>query len=158
MVYVTGDMHGDISRFNDPALKQLKKGDVLIVCGDFGFIWDNSRQEQKNLKKLASKKYDICFVDGTHENFEIINSLPETTWQGGKVHKVANNIYHLMRGQIYKIDNITYFTMGGGESPDIDIRFEANAWSKDEFPSRDEMVEGAKRLEELDCKIDYIIT
>ena len=63
-----------------------------------------------------------------------------------------------MRGQIYKIDNISYFTMGGGESPDIDIRFEANAWSKDEFPSRDEMVEGAKRLEELDCKIDYIIT
>ena len=158
MVYVTGDMHGDISRFNDPALKQLKKGDVLIVCGDFGFIWDNSRQEQKNLKKLASKKYDICFVDGTHENFEIINSLPETTWQGGKVHKVANNIYHLMRGQIYKIDNITYFTMGGGESPDIDIRFEANAWSKDEFPSRDEMVEGAENLEKINCKIDCILT
>jgi hypothetical protein len=158
MVYVTGDMHGDISRFSDPALRQLKKGDVLIVCGDFGFLWDNSKQEQKNLKKLATKKYDICFVDGTHENFEILNSLPVIDWQGGKVHRVAGNIFHLMRGQIYKIDNISYFTMGGGESPDIDIRFEANAWSKDEFPSRDEMVEGAKRLEELDCKIDYIIT
>lgn len=26
MVYVTGDMHGDASRFSDPRLKKLKKG------------------------------------------------------------------------------------------------------------------------------------
>ena len=158
MVYVTGDMHGDISRFDEPALRQLKKGDVLVVCGDFGFIWDNSRQEQKNLKKIAKKKFTVCFIDGTHENFEKLNSLPETVWQGGKVHKVEDNIYHLMRGQVFKIDNITYFTMGGGESPDIDIRFEENAWSKDEFPTRDEMIEGANKLEALNCKIDYIFT
>ena len=25
MVYVTGDMHGDASRFSDPRLKKLKK-------------------------------------------------------------------------------------------------------------------------------------
>lgn len=158
MVYVTGDMHGDITRFDVPALKQLKKDDVLMICGDFGFIWDNGIREQRNLKKLESKKYTICFIDGTHENFEMLNALPVTVWNGGKVHKVADNIYHLMRGQIFKIDNITYFTMGGGESPDIDIRFEENAWSKDEFPSRDEMMEGAHNFEMLDCKVDYIIT
>lgn len=158
MVYVTGDMHGDYSRFDAPALRQLKKDDVLLVCGDFGFIWDNSREEQKILKKLSKKKYNICFIDGTHENFEILNAYPVTTWNGGKVHQIADNIYHLMRGQIFKIDNMTYFTMGGGESPDIDIRFEANAWSKYEFPSRDEMMEAANTLEKCDCKVDFIIT
>ena len=40
MVYVTGDMHGDASRFSDPRLKKLKKGDTLLVCGDFGFLWN----------------------------------------------------------------------------------------------------------------------
>ena len=140
------------------AYKKLKKGDILIVCGDFGFIWDNGRQEQKYLKKLARKKYTICFIDGTHENFEMLNALPVTTWNGGKVHQVADNIFHMMRGQIFTIDNLTFFTMGGGESPDIEIRFEEKAWDKDEFPDRDELIEGANSLEERDCKVDFIIT
>ena len=126
MIYITGDMHGDISRFDSPAIKQLKKGDTLIVCGDFGFVWDNSKIEQKILKKLGKKKFNVCFIDGTHENFELLNAYPLTNWNGGKVHHICGNVYHLMRGQIFKIDNMTFFTMGGGESPDIDIRFENN--------------------------------
>ena len=35
MICVTGDMHGDLSRFKDKKIKKLKKGDFLIVCGDF---------------------------------------------------------------------------------------------------------------------------
>ena len=46
MVYVTGDLHGDYSRFKRPEMKKLRAGDILLVCGDFGFIWDNSKQEQ----------------------------------------------------------------------------------------------------------------
>ena len=43
MIYVTGDIHGDMSRFQVPAVKKLKEKDVLIVCGDFGFVWDGSK-------------------------------------------------------------------------------------------------------------------
>ncbi|MBO5410108.1 MAG: metallophosphoesterase, partial [Clostridia bacterium] len=158
MVYITGDMHGDYKRFDSPALKKLKKGDTLIVCGDFGFIWDNSKREHKILKKLGNKKYNICFIDGTHENFELLNAYPVSMWNGGKVHNICGNLFHMMRGQIFRIDNMTFFTMGGGESPDIDIRFEENAWSKDEFPSREELLEGAANLEKLNCRIDYVVT
>ena len=55
MIYVTGDTHGEIERFKDPEFKQLRKGDLLIVCGDFGFIWDGSKREKNNLKKLMAK-------------------------------------------------------------------------------------------------------
>ncbi|MBQ4627416.1 MAG: hypothetical protein IJB45_09230 [Clostridia bacterium] len=103
MVYVTGDMHGDVARFDSPTLKRLKKGDTLIVCGDFGFVWDNSKIEQKILKKLGNKKYNICFVDGTHENFELLNSYPVSMCKGGKVHHIGGNLYHIMRGKIFKI-------------------------------------------------------
>ena len=158
MIYITGDTHGDITRFEHPAMKQLTRDDTIIVCGDFGFIWDNGKQEQKLLKKLGKKKYNICFVDGTHENFELLGAKPVMQWNGGKVHKISNNIYHLMRGQIFTIDNMTIFTMGGGESPDIDIRFEENTWSKDEIPTRDELMEGAENLEKLNCKVDFVVT
>ncbi len=158
MIYVTGDTHGDLSRFESAAVKTLKKGDTLIVCGDFGFIWDNSKKEQKILKKLGKKKYNICFIDGTHENFELLNSYEEVDFNGGKAHHICGNLYHLMRGQIYDIESLSFFTMGGGESPDIDIRFENNSWSKAEFPTRDELLFGAENLEKRNCTVDYVIT
>lgn len=51
MIYFTGDLHGDYDRFKSKELKKLKKGDTLIVCGDFGFLWDGSKKEQSILKK-----------------------------------------------------------------------------------------------------------
>ena len=58
MVYVTGDMHGDPARLASPAIRRLRKGDTLLVCGDFGFIWDGSAAEQKRLAKMAKQKYE----------------------------------------------------------------------------------------------------
>ena len=75
MIYITGDTHGDrkrLSRFN---LRQLKEGDTLIICGDFGFMWNDTKQERDFLMNLGKRKYNICFIDGTHENFEILNNL-----------------------------------------------------------------------------------
>ena len=77
MIYITGDTHGDIEIFNERRLGHLKKGDTLIVTGDFGFIWDNSKKEIKNLKKLEKKKFDILFVEGAHENFELLKGYEE---------------------------------------------------------------------------------
>ena len=62
MVFVTGDTHGDPNRLSKNGLKNLKAGDTLIVCGDFGFIWDKSKNEQKILKALSKREYNICFI------------------------------------------------------------------------------------------------
>lgn len=104
------------------------------------------KKEQKILKQLGKRKYNICFIDGTHENFSLLNGYGVSEWNGGKVHKIYDNLYHLMRGQVYNIDGKSVFTMGGGESPDIDIRSENDGWSRDEIPSQDELLEGAKIL------------
>ena len=47
MVYITGDMHGCLERLYDKSFRKLKSGDVLIVCGDFGFIFDGSKTEKQ---------------------------------------------------------------------------------------------------------------
>ncbi len=158
MIYVTGDIHGDRKRLSKYKLRKLKEGDTLIICGDFGFLWDNTAAEQKYLISLGKRKYNICFVDGTHENFELLNNYEVSQWNGGKVHKIHGNLYHLMRGQVYEIDRRKVFTMGGGESSDIDIRRDVNAWSKDELPTQEELLEGAENLEVAGYNIDIIVT
>ena len=158
MVFITGDTHGDPERLSKSALKELAPGDTLIVCGDFGFVWDNSKAEQKILKAFSKRKYNICFIDGTHENFEILNGYPVTAWKGGKVHRISDNIFHLMRGQIFTIDGLKIFTMGGGESPDLDYRIEEKTWLKEETPSKAELLDAANNLENVNCKVDVILT
>ena len=74
------------------------------------------------------------------------------------MHQIADNIFHLMRGQVFNIDNQKIFTMGGGESPDIEIRFEMNTWSEMEIPTRDELIEGVDNLQKCGGKIDIVIS
>jgi hypothetical protein len=158
LVYVTGDTHGDRDRLSRFALKGIKPGDTLIVCGDFGFIWNDDKDEQKFIRKLAKRKYNICFIDGTHDNFTLLNNYEQSEWNGGKVHKIYGNVYHLMRGQVFTIEGKTFFTMGGGESPDIDMRNENETWDREEIPSKEDLLEGIKALESRGGKVDYIIT
>ena len=84
MICVTGDLHGDISRFKSPVLKKLRRGDALIITGDFGCIWDGSKKEKKMLKKLGKKKYNVLFAEGVHENFDLLEEYPVEQWCGGK--------------------------------------------------------------------------
>ncbi|MCH5191650.1 MAG: metallophosphoesterase [Oscillospiraceae bacterium] len=158
MIYVTGDTHGDRKRLSRMALRKLKEGDTLIICGDFGFMWSGNRSEQRFLRALGKRKYNICFIDGTHENFDLLNDYEISQWNGGKVHKIYGNLYHLLRGQIFEIEGKKIFTMGGGESSDIDIRRDVNAWSKGEIPTQEELLEGAENLEIAGYDMDIIVT
>lgn len=156
MIYVTGDTHGDINRFK--AMRKLRRGDTLIICGDFGFFWDDSRKERAVLRKLARKKYTVAFIDGCHENFDILERFPVTEWNGGKARIINGNIVHLMRGQVYTIEGKKIFTFGGGHSQDFEFRNEGTKWWKREQPTHEEIREAIKNLEEHENCVDYIIT
>lgn len=159
MIYLTGDTHGDISCFKNPKLSKLGEKDILIVCGDFGFVWNpDDPKEKKNLEWLKKRKYTICFVDGAHENFDILNSYQPYRWKGGNTHKIADNIYHLMRGEIFTFEGKTFFVMGGGESDDAYMRESGVSWWEAELPSAEELRNGVENLKETDKSINYILT
>lgn len=158
MVYVTGDMHGDLERLYDREFRKLKKGDVLIVCGDFGYIFESSKLEKQVINFFAKRKFVTAFVEGTHDNLDKINRCRTTMWKGGLVHRIKGNLLHLMRGQIFEIEGNTFFTFGGGESIDKDMRLEQGNWWRAEEPTPAEMADGARALDEIKCKVDYIIT
>ena len=44
MIYITGDTHGEQARFSPVAMPGEDKwgeDDILIICGDFGFLFVN---------------------------------------------------------------------------------------------------------------------
>lgn len=158
MVYITGDMHGDIKRFKAPKIKKMKKGDTLIVCGDFGFFWEGSRDEKALIKKLEEKEFNIAFIDGCHENFDLIEDVEPVIWNGGKVHMLGKNIYHLMRGQVFEIEGMKIFAFGGGHSQDYDFRCDSLNWWEREQPTQNEILEAIENLKKNSWTVDYIVT
>lgn len=153
MIYITGDTHGDINIFNERHLGQLKKGDTLIITGDFGFIWDNSKEEIKNLKKLQKKKYDILFVEGAHENFERLKEFEEVKLHEGSARKIADNIYCLNRGELYDIEGYTLFALGGGLAPEADETDHPVS-----MPNDEDLEYAVVNIEEQRRSVDIIIT
>ena len=97
----------------------MGREDYVIVTGDFGGLWDGSPKDPILVGLLEEKPFTTLFVDGNHENFDLLNALPERPWNGGRVHVVREHILHLMRGQVFTFGGLTWFTMGGASSHDI---------------------------------------
>ncbi len=161
MIYVTGDTHGEADVFQAGAAcrdKALKENDILIVCGDFGYIFFGEEREEGFLDFLATKPYTICFCDGNHESFTLLKQYPEEEWNGGRVHRIRSNILHLMRGQVFTIEGKKVFTMGGAYSIDKHLRKEGYSWWSDEKPNDAEYKEAIRNLHANNMQVEYVIT
>lgn len=101
-IFITGDTHGDFSRLQPAAFhgqRDLTKEDYLIICGDFGGVWDGSDTEQRWLDWLEVRPFTTLFVSGNHENYDLLGSYPISQWHGGLVQAIRPSVLHLMRGQ-----------------------------------------------------------
>ncbi len=157
MIYFTGDLHGEFDKLK-AACKKLKKADTLIVCGDFGFIWNGDKQEQQCLKRITKLKRQILFVPGCHDNYDLLREYPRIPFAGGTAGQIGQNLYALMRGQIYTIDEKTVFAFGGGISEDAPLRQEGTTWWKEENPEQEEFDAAIANLAAQGNKVDYIVT
>lgn len=166
MIYLTGDTHGGYdagTRFSGadfPEGEGLTKDDFVIILGDFGYIFypcENAKEELR-LRGLERKPWTTLFLDGNHENFPRLNAFPVEDWNGGKVHRIRDTVLHLMRGQVYHLEGMTFFTMGGALSIDKKFRTENLSWWKEEIPSKEEMMEAVKNLALHKNKVNYVLT
>ena len=184
MIYVTGDCHGNYRRFATeifPEQKEMSKDDYVIICGDFG-DWDESKEQKYWMKWLDSKPFTTLWIDGNHENFDLLKKQKAVKWHGGNVQFIQPSVIHLMRGQIYELEGLKIFTFGGAKSHDIsggiletsDPRFRAKrkkldknqelyrinhvSWWKEELPEEEELAEGLRNLIQNNWSVDYIIS
>ena len=188
MIYITGDCHGDFTKFNManyPEQKEMTKEDYVVICGDFGGVWNKDEESEKEkwwLDWLERKSFTTLFVDGNHENFDRLYSYAVEEWNGGKVHRIRPTVIHLMRGQVFTLEGKTIFAFGGARSHDIsggileyddpdflrkrkilDRSFEPYrvnhySWWEQEMPSDEEMDEGITNLALHNNKIDFIVS
>ena len=164
MIYVTGDIHCpiDISKLNTknfPIQRKMTKSDYLIICGDAGIVWKPGSGEDKWWQKwLEEKNFTTLFVDGNHENHSALQAYPVEMWTGGKVHRIKPSVIHLMRGQVYNIEECSFFTMGGASSTDREYRKEGKSWWREELPCKEEHQEAIQNLERANWRVDYVVT
>lgn len=161
-IYVTGDTHGAdsfgahsvdgfIPRLNTknfPDQKNMTKDDIVIICGDFGGVWDTnpieSSTERYALNWLDKKPFTTVFVPGNHENYDrltgihdprlidswiyknispaarekLITGYPQTSWNGGMVRQIRPSVFMAESG-IFTIQGRTCLFIGGAASHDI---------------------------------------
>lgn len=158
MICVIGDTHGDYSRFSDKKIRSLKRGDYLIICGDFGFLWEGTDKERSILKKIGAKPFTTLFVTGSHDNYDLLSRFPEENLMGGMARNITGNLFMLSSGYIFNIDGKKLYAFGGGQSSDIDINIEGEAWWEQEVPDERMMDIGREVLRNNDDAVDYIIT
>ena len=184
MIFITGDCHGDYRRFSTdifPEQREMTKDDFVIVCGDFGF-WDESGEQKYWRKWLSGKPFTTLWVDGNHENYDLLKTCRVEQWKGGRVQFIAPDIIHLMRGQVYEIEGLRFFTHGGARSHDISggilepddpefkrkkkkldrgwepYRINHLSWWKEEMPDESEFDEGSRNLDQCGWSVDIIVS
>ena len=191
-VFVTGDIHGNPTRLSKDSFYEQKDfsgnkdENTVIILGDFGLVWnrdEESRQEKYWLDWLNQKPFTTVFVDGNHENHKRLVTYPIKQWHGGKVHEIRPNVLHLMRGEVFTIEDKKFFTFGGASSHDIQdgvldyndknwrekakeldkqgkymYRIKDLSWWEEELPNEEEIKNGLDNLKKENNKVDYIIT
>ncbi len=167
-VFVTGDIHGwlDIGKLTPdrwPDGVGLRHCDFLVICGDFGLVWNNpiTLEEKFFIDWLDNRPWTTLFVDGNHENYDLLDTFPTTIWHGGKVAFLpgTKNVIHLLRGQVYEMGAYgRWFCMGGATSHDIRSRVAGVSWWPRELPNQKELDEGWANLKRVGFSVDYVFS
>lgn len=108
-IFITGDKHGSFyPLFGLADHVDLEPSDVLLIAGDAGYVWDeNYHGNIETLQQLFPGM--IAFIDGNHENHQMLSEFELTRWNGGQVHQISDRIFHMMRGELYSIYGKNFF-------------------------------------------------
>lgn len=162
MIFLVGDVHGEKNIWKRPPLSELKGNDFVILLGDIGYLYLDNEAEHRFLDWMEENvKATVLFLVGNHDNIPAIHRYPEEIWNGGHIHKIRKNIFHLMNGYVFDIPNDTgrvnsFFVMGGAYS--IDRASRTGMWFEEELPSDWEKCLGNSNLALRKYNVDYVLS
>lgn len=158
MIYITGDTHGNIDfdklKYYFENVYHSKK-DYLIILGDAGIVWSSDNEINKNYESL---NITIIYIDGNHENFDLLKTYPIVDFNGAKTHKIADNIYHILRGEIMNLNGCLFLCIGGAKSVDRHLRIEHVSYWEDENIAEDDYNNALKNLKRYNNTVDFVLT
>ncbi len=154
-IYLVSDPHGDVSSPGiQDYLEVATDEDLLIILGDLFFGFGEGGADFTEW--IIKQNKNIAFIDGNHDNYDLIWSYPEETWHGGRVNRISEHVVYLRRGEIYDLFGRSVFVMGGCISSQK--WHEAGLASPKENPSEEEISRAIANLASRDNKVDYILT
>jgi TPR repeat protein/glycosyltransferase involved in cell wall biosynthesis/predicted phosphodiesterase len=135
----------------------LKAKDIVVILGDAGIVWQEPMRD--DVKTFYSNlPCDVLFVDGNHENFDLLYKMRTATRYGDVVHEVLPNVFHLLRGKAYLINGKKCFVFGGAYSmKKEDNSSPVQIWDA-ELPSKEEYCAGEKTVIQNEKKFDFILS
>ena len=109
MIYITGDIHGEVFRVA-AAVDRFKiiAGDVIVILGDVGMNYHgNNRGDKHRKKKLNKLGVPVFCIHGNHEMRPgTIDTYKEVQWHGGTVYVEDEfpNLLFAKDGEVYDLD------------------------------------------------------
>lgn len=164
MVYITGDIHGEVLRVSEMVSKyDISPNDIIVILGDVGMnYYGNKKGDRHRKKKLNNLGVPILCIHGNHEmRPETLITYREDQWHGGAVYveDAFLNLNFAKDGEVYDLEGTKAIAIGGAYSVDKWYRLQRNLhWFPDEQPSNEIKARVEKKLDALDWQIDAVLT
>jgi len=164
MIYITGDIHGEVFHVAEAVDRfKITAEDVIVILGDAGMnYFGNNHGDRRRKKKLNKLGVPIFCIYGNHEmRPETIDTYHEEQWHGGTVYAEDEypNLLFAKDGEVYDLDGQKTIVIGGAYSVDkwYRLRMDMN-WFPDEQPSAEIKARVERKLEELNWKVDVVLS
>lgn len=164
MIYITGDIHGEVFRVADVVERfQISSEDMIVILGDVGMnYYGNSHGDRHRKKKLNKLGVHVFCIHGNHEMRPgSIDTYHEIQWHGGTVYIEDEypNLLFAKDGEVYDLDGHKTLVIGGAYSVDkwYRLRMDMN-WFPDEQPSTEIKARVEQKLEELGWKVEAVLS
>ena len=143
MTYITGDTHGDFSRYIDFTKRmQPTKEDVMIVLGDAGLNYYGDIRDEGRKRFVSDFPFTTFCIHGNHEMrpYEAVGYRTKE-YRGGVVwvHEEQPNILFARDGEVFDFDGYACMVIGGAYSVDKYIRL-ARGWNWFESEQPDDAI------------------
>ena len=143
MIYITGDIHGDIQTFKNIIGKiTCKLENTLIVLGDLGANYYLNKTDKKFKNIISQYNINLFVIRGNHDaNPANLNYMKEIKKYEniGYIEEEYPNIFYAKNGEVYNIENNTFLVLGGAYSVDKWYRLEKGyKWFTDEQMTEEE--------------------
>lgn len=167
LIYLTGDVHGEFKRIKAFLDKQqTTTDDILILLGDAGINYYEGKKDIKLKEELNTWPITFFIIRGNHEKDpENIPSYIEHPFKDGValIEPEYPNLIFAKDGEVYnfEVDGEIkkVLAMGGAYSVDKYYRISKGyKWFEDEQPSEEVKKRVELKLDEIDWKVDYVLT
>lgn len=164
MIYITGDIHGEVFRIEEAVARfNIGSEDIIVLLGDVGMNYYGNKCGDRHRKKCLNKLGVPMFcIHGNHEMRPgTIPSYHEVEWHGGAVYVEDDhpNLLFAKDGEVYDLNGQKTIVIGGAYSVDKWYRLQCDLnWFPDEQPSEEIKAKVEQKLHELGWRVDAVLT